>query len=86
MKIILENDIEFKDSYVPNSARDVDDYQEDLLNISDVLEKYNIQKSMNLINDGCYIKIISQTIEILDENMLEFFNDLLILQKYGFNL
>ena len=86
MKIILENDIEFKDSYIPNSARDLLDYQEDLLNIYDVFEKYNIQKSMNLVKEGCYIKIISQTIEILDEKMLEFFNDLLILQKYGFEI
>ena len=86
MKIILENDIAFKDSYIPNTARDVEDYQADLLNIFDVLVKYDILSSMDMVTDGYHITIFSQTIEILDENMLQFFNDLLILQKYGFNI
>jgi hypothetical protein len=84
MKLIIENDIEFKDLYIPQSGRAVEDYQEDLLNISDVLKHYNIQFCIDLVHDGCYIKIIPQTIEIVDENMLQFFNDLLILGKYGF--
>lgn len=38
MKLIIENDIEFKDLYIPQSGRDVEDYSEDLMNIFDVLK------------------------------------------------
>jgi hypothetical protein len=84
MKIIIENDLEFKDLYIPQSGRDVEDYQEDLLNIFEVLQKWDIHSNMEYAKDGYNIKLFPQTIKIDDKVMLQFFNDLLILEKYGF--
>jgi hypothetical protein len=79
------NDTEFKDLYIPQSGRDDEDYQEDLLNIFDVFLKNMISVHIwDILIVGIISKYFHKLLELMMKIYYNFFNDLLILDKYGF--